>query len=207
MNLKKERKFLLGICIVWALSVAGGAASMLNYKYTPGAPAPIADWPAQSSLRPDAEKDTLVMLAHPRCPCTKASVNELSRLMAQGNSPRLKAYVIFIKPKGFPVEWEKTDLWASASAIQGVNVVLDNEGIEAEKFQAATSGQSMLYDKDGKLLFSGGITPARGHEGDNDGRDAIISLLDHGGSEKSETPVYGCPLFAAHESLVKNGAQ
>jgi len=32
----------------------------------------------------------------------------------------------------------------------------------------------MLYDKLGQLVFNGGITSSRGHEGDNEGQDAII---------------------------------
>jgi hypothetical protein len=207
MNLKKERKLLIGVCILWALLVAGGAAAVLNYQSTPGMAAPMADWPGESVFRAEQTGDTLVMIAHPRCPCTKASLAELGRLMDQAQG-RLIAYVIFIKPKNFPVEWEKSELWATAEAIPGVRVMVDNEGVEAEKFQAATSGQSMLYDNNGRLLFSGGITNSRGHEGDNDGRDAIMSFLNKGESEEGQTPVYGCPLFAPeNEKSVKDTAQ
>ena len=62
-------------------------------------------------------------------------------------------------------------------------------------FHAETSGQTALYDATGNLLFSGGITSARGHEGDNDGRAAVVSLLTSDGAEERETPVFGCPLF------------
>lgn len=109
---------------------------------------------------------------------------------------RVTAYVLFVKPANFSEGWEKTDLWMSATAIPGVSVVEDDQGIEAGRFRAATSGQTMLYDKDGKLVFSGGITGARGHEGDNAGRTAIVSLLNLDEASESETPVFGCPLFA-----------
>jgi hypothetical protein len=115
--------------------------------------------------------------------------------MAQAQG-RVKAYVLFVKPSDFADGWEKTDLLASASAIPDVTVVRDDEGVEAVRFHAATSGQTMLYDARGKLLFSGGITSARGHEGDNAGRAAIVSLLTTDESSESGTPVYGCPLFA-----------
>jgi len=109
---------------------------------------------------------------------------------------RVTAYVLFVKPANFSEGWEKTDLWTSAAAIPGVRVIEDDQGIEAGRFHAATSGQTMLYDKEGKLIFSGGITGARGHEGDNAGRTAIVSLLNLDEANRDETPVFGCPLFA-----------
>ncbi len=138
---------------------------------------------------------TLVMIAHPRCPCTRATLGELARLMAKAQG-RLKTYVLFIRPEGSPVDWEKTDLWAEASAIPGVTVLVDDQGAEAERFQAATSGQNLLYSPEGKLLFSGGITFSRGHEGDNAGSGTILSILNGNEAPQSETPVFGCPLFA-----------
>jgi glyoxylase-like metal-dependent hydrolase (beta-lactamase superfamily II) len=111
---------------------------------------------------------------------------------AQG---RVTAYVLFVKPPDFAAGWEQTDLLTSAATIPGVTVVRDDDGIEASRFRAATSGQTVLYDADGKLLFSGGITGARGHAGDNAGRAAVVSLLAEDETERQETPVYGCPLF------------
>jgi hypothetical protein len=119
---------------------------------------------------------------------------------AQG---RVTAYVLFIKPSGFTTEWEKTDLWASAAAIPGVHVVSDDEGVEADRFHSATSGQTLLYDAEGKLLFSGGITSARGHEGDNAGRAAIVSLLTTSDAALTKTSVFGCPLFAPKADCLK----
>lgn len=107
----------------------------------------------------------------------------------------VNAVVVFIKPAAFPDAWEQTDLWESAARIPGVNVMRDDEGIEARRFGSQTSGQTMLYAADGQLLFSGGITEGRGHSGENDGRNAIVSLLSTGSSGKTATSVYGCPLF------------
>jgi hypothetical protein len=114
--------------------------------------------------------------------------------MAQSHG-RLVAYVLFLKPAGFSDDWEKTDLWQSAAGIPGVNPIVDGDGVEARRFRARTSGQTVLYDAEGRLLFSGGITMARGHAGDNAGRSAIISLVNEQVSEQAETPVFGCPLF------------
>lgn len=112
---------------------------------------------------------------------------------AQGH---VTAYVLFLKPTGSSTDWEKTDLWQSAARIPGVNVVPDDHGHEARRFHAVTSGQTALYDSDGHLLFSGGITSARGHSGDNAGRIAIVALLNTGDSDLTETAVFGCPLYS-----------
>jgi hypothetical protein len=137
------------------------------------------------------------MLVHPHCPCTRATIGELAELMAHCQG-RLTAYVLFLKPAGFSDDWEKTDLWQSAASIPGVNVIVDDDGAEARRFHSATSGQTILYDAEGHLLFSGGITASRGHAGDNDGQSAIISLVNDGAASRTVTSVFGCPLFDAN---------
>ncbi len=118
---------------------------------------------------------------------------------------RVIAYVLFLKPTGSSIDWEKTDLWRSAARIPGVNVFVDENGIEARRFQAVTSGQTALYDINGRLLFSGGITSARGHSGDNAGRSAIVSLLNTGDADRTETAVFGCPLYSSRSECLEEG--
>ena len=198
MKFKKNKLILIATTALWLSMVAGGIAFLWSYESTPGvAAAPLEQWPAGSRLHRSDDRATLVMLAHPHCPCTRASINELSRLMTQAQG-RVAAYVLFVKPTDFPDGWEKTDLLTSAAAIPGVTVVRDDEGVEAARFHAATSGQTMLYDAGGKLLFSGGITKGRGHAGDNAGRTAIVSLLNTNEAGLRDTPVFGCPLFAGN---------
>ena len=60
----------------------------------------------------------------------------------------------------------------SAAEIPGVEVVSDEDDAQSAAFGAAVSGQTLLYDREGRLIFSGGITAARGHAGDNAGRSA-----------------------------------
>lgn len=196
MKSEKNRTFLIAASALWLLMICTGIGMLWSYKGTPGAASAAPEqWPAESTLRHADDRATLVMLAHPHCPCTRASLGELARLMAQAQG-RVKAYVLFVKPYGSPDGWEQTDLMTSASATPDVTVVRDDEGLEAGRFRAATSGQTMLYDAGGRLLFSGGITSARGHEGDNAGRSSIVSLLTADGAGQTATPVYGCPLFS-----------
>ena len=102
--------------------------------------------------------------------------------------------MLFLKPKDFSEDWTKTDIWQSAAAIPDVKIKIDDEGREAERFNASTSGQVLLYDANGRLLFDGGITASRGHSGDNDGREAIESFVLRGKATTTQTPVFGCSL-------------
>jgi len=166
-----------------------------SYNHAPGAAAnPPGSWPSESRVQLAAGQHTLIMLAHPKCPCTRASVEELSKLMTYGQG-RLRAYVLFVKPPDYSEAWSNTDLWLSAASIPGVTVLIDKGGVEANRFGASTSGQVLLYDQNGTLQFRGGITESRGHSGDNAGRFAVEALLSGGVPTRNQTPVFGCPLF------------
>ena len=184
-------------CGFWLAVVGGSTALMVRYSNTPGnATLAPTSWPTGSQIPLDARRLTLIMFVHPHCPCTQASLSELERLLAQVPD-KLNTYVIVLKPAGTTSDWEKGDLWRRASAIPGVTVFTDDAGVEAHRFHAETSGQSLLYSSAGTLLFQGGITIARGHEGDNPGRTAVQDLVLEGHSDKTKTPIFGCGLFEA----------
>jgi hypothetical protein len=191
---KRSPVFLLSV-LLWLAVVGGGFFILWKYENTAsGATTPPARWPIKSAIQRDFNKPTLVMLAHPRCPCTRASLGELARLMAVSQN-KVTVYVLFFKPAEFSADWEKTDLWYSAERIPGVVVLSDENGAEAKRFQATTSGQVVLYNAEGQLRFNGGITASRGHAGDNTGRDTIVSLLTNHATERQETLAFGCSLI------------
>jgi len=185
---------------IW-LGVIGFCLGLMEqYSVTPGdAGVPPAHWPAGSQLALDPKLPTLLLFAHPQCPCTRATLGELDLLMARVQG-RAKVEVCFIKPDGTANSWTNTDLWSSAAAIPGVSVQEDRSGREASLFRAETSGETLLYHPDGHLMFQGGITIARGHAGDNPGRSALYDLLTGRPGQVAlahiKTPVYGCSLFA-----------
>ena len=183
---------------LWFAVVCFGSFALLGYQNRPGeANTALKGWPEQSALRLNAHLPTLVLFAHPHCPCTRATLGELELLVARC-SKKLAATVIFTKPTDVDDNWVKTDLWRSAEAIPGVTVLRDDSGIETRRFGAVTSGDAMLFACDGKLLFHGGITDARGHAGDNEGRTAIAMLLEEKQGKTTRTHVFGCRLFAGH---------
>jgi hypothetical protein len=169
---------------------------MAAYANRPGAAAHApARWPAAARMTLDGTRPTLVMLAHPKCDCTRASLAELAELMARAPH-RARAYVVFMKPTGVEDSWERTDLWNAAARIPDVSVLVDDDGREAARFGAETSGQALLYDATGRLIFAGGTTVARGHDGDNAGFAAILALVTDGRAVQATSPVFGCPLFS-----------
>jgi hypothetical protein len=197
----KRGLILTTVCAAWALITVTGFGALWKYENRPGpSTTPPANWPMASKIDPAHDRATLIMLAHPLCPCTRASIGELSRLMAQAQG-RVSTYVIFVESPGID-EAEKSDLWRSAASIPGVKVIAD-DGSEARRFHAVTSGQTALYDTAGRLLFSGGITESRGHSGDNPGRTAIVSLLNSAVADRTVTRVFGCPLFGSHSDCLK----
>jgi hypothetical protein len=181
--------------IVWLSAAISGVIYITRYKNTPAAANVTypAVFPRQSRLELDPGRPTLMFFAHPKCPCTRASLRELSRLMSE-TTGKLKAYVIFIKPKNEDDEWVNTDLRNLAEAIPGVEVLIDEEEKETKIFNAQTSSLTLLYDRSGALRFDGGITASRGHEGDNAGRAAIFKIVTADAAPTTETPVFGCPL-------------
>ncbi|RYG58821.1 hypothetical protein EON80_26495 [bacterium] len=197
---------LTSLAISWVLAVAVGFGVLLNHQNTPGAAANSAgSWPMDTGVVRDSSEATIIVAAHPKCPCTRATIGELARLMARCQG-KVSAKVLFLKPKGVTDNWEKTDLWRSAAAIPGVIPVTDAQGLEARRFGAKTSGQTFLFDKNGRLLFSGGITASRGHSGDNTGIDSIEALLTTGKSAQHSTPVFGCSLVDPSTETAVNPA-
>jgi hypothetical protein len=198
------RLILLTTIVLWLAAVSVGLWILWGYENTPGVSAkPPMVWPADSRIQRARDRATLVIIAHPHCPCTRATVGELAAIMAHAQG-RLNAYVLFLKPAGFSEDWERTDLWHSAASIPGVSVLDDDGGAEARRFNSSTSGQTILYDREGRLLFSGGITASRGHSGDNAGRGAIVSLVNEGAADRSETFVFGCPLFDKNSECLRS---
>lgn len=185
---------------VWLMVIAGGLLWLSNFELTAGpAAAAPARWPAQAHL--SRGPYTLVMAAHPRCPCTRASMDELALIM-NASGGRMAAHVLFFAPAQTDELWWKTDLWEKAAAIPGVTPHLDRGGSLQRAFGATTSGTVVVYDEQERLRFRGGVTAARGHVGENVGRRSLIALMDAGEEEAlAETPVFGCPLRAPEETM------
>jgi hypothetical protein len=173
------RKILVLVAaLLWSAAVALGIWHASVYASNPGArdQTPTV-WPTDSALQRDGV--TLVIFLHPECPCSRASIAELAAIQR----------VMNVRPIAVLVGAGELD-------VPGALVHRDITG-EAKRFGARTSGHVVVYDRDGRLAFSGGITGSRGHQGNNGGRQAVLSSLrtarapSHPGSHA----VFGCGLF------------
>jgi hypothetical protein len=191
--LRLRRRFLFGcLILLWCAAVAWGFDKLWRYASEPGPTAESpSQWPHDSIIPPPSGRPTLLMFAHPKCPCTRASIEELAQIMTQCQG-RLSAYVLFPKPAGADGDWEQTSLFTAAQAVPGVQVETDVDCREARRFAAKTSGFVLLYGGDGRLLFQGGITKSRGHSGDNPGRSAVVEWVIEGKSAMNRCGVFGC---------------
>jgi hypothetical protein len=181
---------------IWLAIVGAGLLKLSAYAYTPGPPARAgATWPSAAPFARDRARPTIVVFVHPYCSCSTATVGELAKLMAHEQG-RVAVHVLVYQPRAERAAWSHTDLWRSAAAIPGVTVSSDVDGMTAQAFGALVSGQALLYGADGTLVFSGGITIARGHAGDSAGRIGIQSWLASSSVTKAPalavTPVFGC---------------
>lgn len=168
-----------------------------RYASTPGPATESAPlWPDAAGLERVFGRWTLVMFLHPRCPCSRASLAELERLQTHLEG-RCQIWVIHVCPAGTDAAWDSTPIVRRAAALPGARIVRDQASRLAELFGARTSGECFLYDPLGRLAFHGGITLARGHEGDNPGSQAIVAFV--AGKRPTDStpaigPVFGCPL-------------
>jgi hypothetical protein len=183
---------------IWVLAVGLGLHGLMRYKASAGSTGRTPDtWPATHGLALADKKPVLVMFAHPRCQCTRASLGELEALVARARE-KFEATVVFYQPENSSEAWSKSALVETARAMPGVRVILDTNGKIAAKFGAETSGHTIVYGSDGKLLFSGGITGSRGHLGPNTGFDDVLRMVSGDSlrpAAPSSTPVFGCGLI------------
>src|ERR1051325_2160010 len=113
------------LALLWLAALGYGMQVLFKYETTPGSSGPrVSKWPSDSSVPRQPNQPVLVMVAHPHCPCTRASIAELAEVIAHAPSGA-KAPVLFVKPPGAGADWNDTDLRRSAAAIPGVTVLTD----------------------------------------------------------------------------------
>ena len=192
--MRLQRMMLFALGGLWVVAVATGIAALWQYAYRPGATGSVFPaWPAgfsRSGLA--ADRCTLLVFLHGECPCSRATVHELKRVIARADRPiSVRAYL----RDPHDMAGQPSALWRAASEISGVQLMADPQGAVARTFGAETSGVIFLFDPAGELLFCGGITGARGHEGDNPNAGALLACLRQRPESSIRAITYGCSLF------------
>ena len=186
-----------GLVLAWGLIVSFGLFSVGVYTAVPGeAGSPPALWPDDIEIRRDLRRSTLLIFLHPGCPCSQASVAELGIILSQ-TARHVNGHAVLLSAKHSDMDWVRSPLKAALALLPEVRQWEDRSGGLAHRFRVATSGHVVLYDQNGRLTYSGGITDARGHQGDNPGRAAVIGLILGKTRQPSSRSVFGCPLLAS----------
>lgn len=178
-------------CSLWCAALVSGFALVHAQMSTPGdaRPAPSA-WPEDTSLSLDSDAPTILLFAHPRCPCTRATIRQLATLPAD-----LRVSVTLVLSGPGLRTYENQPLATLANELLEAEIALDPTGAEARRFGAHTSGHIVAYSPSGQLLFSGGITPGRGHEGPTDALAALAFTLRTNEPSPHASLVFGCPIL------------
>lgn len=189
----------------WLLSVVGLWCAMASYGLTRPASALEAAttaWPTGTALQLATDRATVVYCIHPRCPCTRASTRQLERLLHDTRNqtilpPRL--LVLASCPAEDAEAFADTGITRAAAALPGAQLVLDPGGEQTSRLGARASGTVLIYSPAGKRLFHGGVTPARGHEGESLGAMAFrTALRDRDSAAPAAAPAFGCRLCLPH---------
>lgn len=185
------RRYVWPFLAGWLALVVAGFAYFEIYQNTPGVPAT-----APARIAAPVKRSRLLVFLHPQCPCSRATVSELSQVVSEVGD-RLKIEVYVMTPRSDQGSWMDAPLVKQAETIPHASVQADPDAETARRFGVKTSGEVLLYAPDGALTFSGGITPSRGHEGENVGHHTVVDYVRTGKVPTRTTPVFGCALYAS----------
>ncbi len=192
--MRAGRALLYGAALLWIAAALGGTVYIFVYESRPAPASAVAQvWPEQLGLARNVDGFSLVMAVHPKCSCTRASVAELNKLML-GWGGRVHAIALVTKPFEVADLWSESDVTARLRSIPHVQVVRDLGGAKASAFGAQSSGHTLLYDTAGQLVFDGGLTAFRGHEGPSVGSETLKQLVAGDAAPGGRTKVFGCSL-------------
>jgi hypothetical protein len=185
---------LIGI-VMWAFLIALGMAWMGRYANMPGARGPVpAHWPAGTGLVLSRNRLSLLVFIHPQCSCTRATVEELKRLIASPAGENIDTTILAVLPYSKAAEWRASTTVDAIRNLPRLRLFYDLGGRESRHFGAFTSGYALAYSPDGNLRFAGGMTAARGETGDNTGIRVLALLAQGAKISPTSTPVFGCEL-------------
>lgn len=180
------------LIFIWAVALF---SIVFKFTFYTSAAGPVGELAQKlpNSIVANPHSYNMYVILHPECACSQATLSEIERIQARTNN-QIKIHLVFVKLKQTE-HHENSKLFARASSLSDMSVLVDSGEI-AKSLGALTSGQVLLYNPSNDLVFAGGVTQARGHEGPNDGAESIVNIVSSKGSLIIQTPVYGCHLFS-----------
>jgi hypothetical protein len=182
--------FAIWLCLLVVIQVVAWSHDCTPNPSRQSAPA----WPEQSHLPKVRGQFTVQMFVRDDCPCSLASLRELDRLLAGVPVNRVaQATIVFV---GLAQD-EREGLWDYVATLPRLNAIRDSSTEEARRFRVETSGTLTVHDQKGRLVFQGGLTVARGHEGESTAFSRLQDRLRRADSADAHVirfPVFGCSL-------------
>ncbi len=129
---------------------------------------------------------------------------------AEGDAPpavpvrvQIVAFVPGLAARRGDAGWSRAlaSLQEWTARIPACRVVVDPEGEEAARFGSATSGDVLVFNPSGQIVFRGGVTRGRGIEGECASSRKLMGILRRDPASVRGTPpscrslVYGCPIL------------
>jgi len=183
--------------VLWLAAVAAGFAVAMRHEKTAAPEHAVAStFPENAICVAPVDKPMLIVFIHPKCPCTRASLEEIAALHRRCGD-NLDMQFVFLERGDAPWRSEDTEHWETVRGINAGPAFVDVSGAEHRRFGATTSGETFLFMPDGNLAFHGGVTVGRGHSGTSAGRIAIEAIVMNPTASAQTPPrtkVYGCLL-------------
>ncbi len=187
-------KPLKGLITAWLLVIGISTYFIASYETTAGiVDSPPLHLPDPLKSKIGKNKNLLIMGLHPKCPCSLSSIRQLEKLLTQSNHDPKSCVFIFFKPKNEEDLWVQGNLSRMAQRLKVQNII-DEGGDLLELLGIRTSGHTLIYSNSGRLKYSGGLTPSRGHEGTNSFSRAALDALRNETQTQVEGLVFGCSI-------------
>lgn len=147
-------------------------------------------------LDPSPARPTVIVFVSARCPCSTSHEKMVKELAEQKKDFAFVA--VHSNADESPIEAQKH----FAAAAMGIPVIDDSQGEWAAHFQALKTPHAFIVDRDGQLLYSGGVTDSS-QAGDADKlylKDTLDELQSTGKIKESRRRALGCIIKRRNKS-------
>ncbi|MBL7999958.1 MAG: hypothetical protein JNL32_15155, partial [Candidatus Kapabacteria bacterium] len=94
-----------------------------------------------------------------------------------------------------PSSWNSEQCVRSIRNIRASSIIYDTNGRSSDSVGASVSGFCIFMNPNGKEIFSGGVTPERGHRGRTKGIEVIEETLNGDKQTRTvRTSSFGCKI-------------
>lgn len=181
----------LGLTLLLATSALGFLAIHSNsyVEHSQESPSPL--YSTGSIKRSDLQVELFI---HPECSCTHRSLVALEKLQNQfPDLPAVKLYVASYSG-GNLSDWRVASNYKAALKIAKTTIVEDPEATLAKRAGALASGTLCIRDRQGMIIYLGGLTDSRSCDVIGPNYLAIREFLANHYTSIDHSRVYGCHL-------------